>query len=302
MVSEDTISYQTDFFIAPNKLFDEEITMKEKLILMYLIRCGNGGSQAFPSYNKIAEKCSMSRVTAIEAVKELTKKGYLVKEERFKGKENTSNIYRVTLGGKKFVPPPGTESEPPGKAPVPPSTESEPYKELGINNDIKKESFKDIVPQAEQVGFELEVPAVNNKAKIIEEVIHYLNLKVGKNFSPDTKETVKLISGRIKAGATLQDFKHVIDVKYVDWFGTGQAQYLRPSTLFNESKFEVYRQQSMVDVMTKPDNGYKNKTQQTNSDIDDLQQLFMNEVNNSDNEGRDSRTIINDQGGVPKLC
>lgn len=77
----------------------------------------------------------------------------------------------------------------------------------------------------------------------IEEIIDYLNTKVGSNYRPNTAETVKLIHGRLKEGRTLDDFKYVIDVKAEEWMGTQQEQYLRPKTLFAQSNFENYLQQ-----------------------------------------------------------
>ena len=77
----------------------------------------------------------------------------------------------------------------------------------------------------------------------IEEIIDYLNTRVGSNYRPNTAETVKLIHGRLKEGRTVDDFKYVIDVKAEEWMGTQQEQYLRPKTLFAQSNFENYLQQ-----------------------------------------------------------
>lgn len=75
----------------------------------------------------------------------------------------------------------------------------------------------------------------------IEEVIAYLNGKTGKKFKATNKETLKHISGRLSEGATLEDFKKVIDIKCSQWLGDPKMEeYLRPSTLFAPSKFESY--------------------------------------------------------------
>lgn len=74
------------------------------------------------------------------------------------------------------------------------------------------------------------------------EVIEYLNLAAGKCFGTHTKESVRLISARLKQ-YDLQDLKNVIDLQCKVWpKGHEMYMYLRPSTLFNESKFESYHQ------------------------------------------------------------
>lgn len=79
--------------------------------------------------------------------------------------------------------------------------------------------------------------------EVINEIIDYLNARVGSNYRPNTAETIKLIHGRLKEGRTIDDFKYVIDVKADEWMGTAQEQYLRPKTLFAQSNFENYLQQ-----------------------------------------------------------
>lgn len=72
-------------------------------------------------------------------------------------------------------------------------------------------------------------------------VIDYLNQKTGKNFKANASATKKFISGRMREGHTLEDFKRVIDVKYKQWVNDPHFKnYLRPSTLFNPTNFENY--------------------------------------------------------------
>lgn len=86
------------------------------------------------------------------------------------------------------------------------------------------------------------------KDKTIVEIVSYLNEATGKNFSPETKETVKLISGRLSEGRTFQDFKHVIDVKTAEWLHSERMnQFLKPTTLFAQSNFESYLNQKRRD-------------------------------------------------------
>lgn len=70
----------------------------------------------------------------------------------------------------------------------------------------------------------------------------YLNHTVEKNYKYLDKN-LKPILARLKEGYTLEDFKHVIDVKTADWKNNPEfSKYLRPETLFG-SKFDSYLNQ-----------------------------------------------------------
>lgn len=228
----DHLIFETGFFMSPNEIFDrEDLSSKEKLIFLYLCRCSNNGSAAFPSYNTIGAKTSISRKTVIETVKMLVDKGLLEKKERVVNGENTSNIYRIVWGGSHKVTPPPVSSL------HHPSVAITPYKELPTNNSpIKKETL----------------PRKRDDAAVVE-IIEYLNQRAEKNFSPKTKETLRFIEGRLNEGRTVEDFKHVIDVKVSQWKNDEKMDScLRPSTLFRPSNFEAYLQERIKDKSAKP--------------------------------------------------
>jgi len=75
----------------------------------------------------------------------------------------------------------------------------------------------------------------------VAEIVAHLNLKAKSRFRPDTSGTVKNISGRLKQGYTVDDFKTVIDFKCSQWLhDTKMCEFLRPETLFCEKHFEGY--------------------------------------------------------------
>lgn len=82
-----------------------------------------------------------------------------------------------------------------------------------------------------------------NKKEVISqkvvEVIEYLNLATGKKFSATGNDNIKHVVKKMDEGYTLDNFKHVIDVKTAKWKGTDMEDYLRPQTLFG-SKFNAY--------------------------------------------------------------
>lgn len=78
------------------------------------------------------------------------------------------------------------------------------------------------------------------------EVIEFLNEKTGRVYRPvDTN--LKLIIARLKTGATVVDCRQVIAKKTREWKGDAKmAEYLRPATLFNATKFEQYMGELVV--------------------------------------------------------
>ncbi len=94
------------------------------------------------------------------------------------------------------------------------------------NNDINK----NIYSRAKHDNYSSEI-------KII---VEYLNEKTGKKYKPNSKDTRKHITARLREGFTVEDFKTVIDNKVNDWLNDSKmSQYLRPQTLFG-NKFEGY--------------------------------------------------------------
>lgn len=87
-------------------------------------------------------------------------------------------------------------------------------------------------------------PIPNNNTDI-EQIINYLNKKANTNYRANTKETIRTINARLKAGFTVEDFQKVVDKKVAQWKGTEMEQYLRPQTLFG-TKMESYLNQNIV--------------------------------------------------------
>lgn len=71
------------------------------------------------------------------------------------------------------------------------------------------------------------------------QILDYLNDSIGSHYR-DCKANKRLIDSRLDDGYTLEDFKHVIDVKVYQWKDSDLQKYLRPETLFCASHFESY--------------------------------------------------------------
>jgi len=88
-----------NFTIVQNVIFDLDLSIYAKMVYVYLNRCADTEGHSFPSYKTIAEKCSCSRRTAIDAIKALQDIGLLsVKKRMMKKNEkliHTSNLYTI---------------------------------------------------------------------------------------------------------------------------------------------------------------------------------------------------------------
>ena len=74
----------------------------------------------------------------------------------------------------------------------------------------------------------------------IKDILSFLNEKTGRHFK-ESKETERLINGRINEGYTVEDFKKVIEKKCKEWKDDPKmSAFLRPSTLFAPSHFDEY--------------------------------------------------------------
>lgn len=104
----------------------------------------------------------------------------------------------------------------------------------------KRKENKDI----KEKDIEKESPAKTEPCMVAsKEIIDYLNQRTGSKYRPYSEATVKMIKGRLSEGHTIDDFKHVIDVKAEEWMGTEQEKFLRPETLFRPAHFESYLNQ-----------------------------------------------------------
>lgn len=82
------------------------------------------------------------------------------------------------------------------------------------------------------------------------QVIDHLNKRTGKSYKPTSKATLRVINARLNEGHSIDDLKHVIDVKTDKWGNDAKMRdYLRPQTLFAQSHFEDY-------LNEKPASGY----------------------------------------------
>jgi uncharacterized phage protein (TIGR02220 family) len=80
-------------------------------------------------------------------------------------------------------------------------------------------------------------------------VLEYLNQVASRDYRP-VDANLSLIAARLREGATVDDCKAVISRKCADWAGSDMAQYLRPATLFNATKFAQYQGEKSTSRIT----------------------------------------------------
>jgi uncharacterized phage protein (TIGR02220 family) len=108
-------------------------------------------------------------------------------------------------------------------------------KESSTNRPTTKESKN--TPKAPQDGIQ----------EGVDEVTAHLNEVTGKRFNPRKDSTRKPIAARLREGYSVRDCIAVIDCKVAQWSKDPRMRpYLRPETLFRESKFEAYLNESPV--------------------------------------------------------
>lgn len=120
-----------------------------------------------------------------------------------------------------------------------------------------KNNIKDIV-ELEKTAPNIDHAPLNKNDEMIKEIIEYLNHVTNSKYRYKTASTKKMLNARINEGYTLADFKRVIDVKSSQWLNSDMEKFLRPSTLFNASKFDNYANEKPLKARR---NDFKSKRQ-----------------------------------------
>lgn len=114
--------------------------------------------------------------------------------------------------------------------------------EKDIRDKRKENRDKEIRDKEKEIETDLIIYPAEQDSIPYNDVIEYLNLRLGTNYKASTRKTRDCIKARYNEGYRIDDFKLVIDKKYNEWNGTEMEKYLRPETLFG-NKFEGYLNQ-----------------------------------------------------------
>ena len=86
-----------NFILVPNKSELKKLDAQSQVLFMWLCSFTDEKGQCYPSVNRLAECCGLSRKTIIERVKVLIDKGFITKSYRFTDNSQQSNLYQIHL-------------------------------------------------------------------------------------------------------------------------------------------------------------------------------------------------------------
>jgi uncharacterized phage protein (TIGR02220 family) len=125
--------------------------------------------------------------------------------------------------------------------------------------DHKKEVQVILAPAEKKKPAAKQVAVVDNDAA--DYVIDRLNELAGTKYR-HTATNRKLINARLK-DYSMTDVGIVVKKKCLEWQGGEMARYLRPSTLFNDTKFEEYLNQNISEDSANGQNRPKSNIKET---------------------------------------
>ena len=209
---------------------DENLSIVE-VTFMAEIESLDGDNGCYASNNHFAEFFGLTASRVSQIINSLSDRGYLQISYEKNGKQVVSRLIRVVNklnGGIKKT-----------KSPIKKTKGG--YLENCEGNNTPRVIQENNTDKSNKGS--AQPPHLSAQRK---EVIDYLNKKTGKRFKPNADGNKRVIDPRLKDGYTVDDLKHIIDVKYAQWhgktFSNGQLgdNYLRPETLFRVSKIEGY--------------------------------------------------------------
>tara|TARA_R100000995_G_scaffold70727_1_gene39323 strand:+ start:6736 stop:7581 length:846 start_codon:yes stop_codon:yes gene_type:complete len=197
--------------MSNNHLNNNELTLKAKGLLSFML--SKPDSWDF-SVRGLSAQLKEGKDCVARAINELIKHRYVVREqevsdESFKFSKIIYHVYENPCPGNRDTVKPDTVNRP--------------------QVNTKEVNTEEVNTKKEK-----------NNIKEIQEVISYLNDTVGKSFKADSRNSLSLINARLK-DYSVDDLKKVIKYKSQQWLKDKiMSPYLRPSTLFNATKFENY--------------------------------------------------------------
>jgi len=86
-----------NFITVPNKSELKKLDAQSQVLFMWLCSFTDEKGTCYPSVNRLAECCGLSRKTIIDRVKILIEKGFLTKSSRFSDNSQQSNLYQIHM-------------------------------------------------------------------------------------------------------------------------------------------------------------------------------------------------------------
>lgn len=84
-----------NYFILPNKIFDEGLTPIEFVVYSFLVKAKDKQSRSYWSFTNIAHYCGICDATCRKTLYALQDKGYVNISKRFLDNAQQTNVYTV---------------------------------------------------------------------------------------------------------------------------------------------------------------------------------------------------------------
>lgn len=220
---------------------DNRLKDKDKLLYGEIYAMLNVTNSFFMSNSKLAERLNCSGPTIKRSLTRLEECGFIKRNNVYEGKQivrRTISLGRINsepgVGSTMILPPVHERSE--GRVTSDPDNRT-------INRASNRTEEDILSGKPDHAPYQ--------------EILDYLNGKIGTSYRASSKATQRLIKARSNEGFEVEDFKRVIDNKVASWGKDPKmSQYLRPNTLFG-TKFEAYlNEQAVIDQPTKRAKGY----------------------------------------------
>ncbi|TPG62585.1 conserved phage C-terminal domain-containing protein [Ewingella americana] len=202
----------------------------------------------WPSITTIARQLGAGESTVRTTLGKLEADGWITSTQRRKGNRNTSNMYQLNIAKLRAAAHPSdsdTSKSDASNSDRSKSDASKSAKNTGfhppesggdplVNSKQDPSDNKTLCQPAAQTDGEVEI---TDQAK---QVLNYLNQITGSRYQV-SKSSLDNIRARLRDGFTVEEQQLTVDYMHAKWGGDLEmAEYLRPSTLFQPSKFPGY--------------------------------------------------------------
>ncbi|WP_194205792.1 conserved phage C-terminal domain-containing protein [Superficieibacter sp. 1612_C1] len=210
----------------------------------------------WPSIDTIARQLGAGASTIRTAIANLEKEGWLVRKQRRQGNRNASNVYHLNVAKLRaaafsHLPESDASESDPSKPDASDSdaSKSDPSKsgkkggfdpsESGGDPSVKSTQDPQVKPKpfCQVAGQPDRDVMITDQAK---QVLTHLNQKTGSRYQV-CKSSLENIRARLGEGFSLDELVLVVDYNTAKWSeDLKMAEYLRPTTLFQPTKFPAY--------------------------------------------------------------
>ena len=220
---------------------DDRLKDKDKLLYGEIYAMLNVTNSFFMSNAKLAERLNCSEPTIKRSLARLEECGFIQRNNVYEGKQIVRR--NISLGGFN------SDTRVGSTMTLPPVHERS---EGSVISDPDNRTINRASNRTEE-----DILSGKPDHAPYQEILDYLNSKIGTSYRASSKTTQRLIKARSNEGFEVEDFKRVIDNKVASWGKDPKmSQYLRPNTLFG-TKFEAYlNEQAVIDQPTKRAKGY----------------------------------------------